>query len=414
MAIGPRAIATHLPVWGDDKRRVIGPDEDAITLAVAAGVAALEGQAADVGEVVLVTRDLPQLEGGSTGPLIAALGLPDDTRAAVLLGGAPQCLDAVTHARPGTLVIGADAGALPGAAAVLVAEGGLPLTALARTDRSLPVHVRDTAGHVYDYDDARLVRERAVLAGVQRLGLAAKPVAIAGLRGKDAASVTVGGTPSVPTLGASSTIFALAGLAEQRASGPLVAIEEATLVAVDVGTAEVSIRRHEPAPLPSPARRMSSEGAIAISLPAYERAFDAKLRLAAGKCAQCGTLALPPRRRCLECGNEAAQELVPLPRTASVYTTVTVRVPVPGLRTPYSLAIVELGDTGVRLLAHVADAEPAAASIEDTGHLVLRRVAVRAGIPDYGYAFVPDRGGAEPPPPPTDAPATTAISGGPA
>jgi uncharacterized OB-fold protein len=414
MAVGPRIIATHLPVWGDAKARVIGPDEDAITLAVAAGVAALEGNEAEVREVVFITRDLPQLEGGSTGPLIAALGLPDSTRASIVLGGAPQTLDAVAYAGPGTLIIAAETGALPGSAAVLVAEGGLPLTPLARSDRSLPVHVRDTSGHVFEYDDARLVRERAVNAGVHRLALTAKPVAVAGLRGKDAASVTVGGAPAVPTIGASATIFALAGLAEQRAEGPLVAIEEATLVAVEVGAADVTVRRHEPAPLPVPKRKMSSEANIAISLPAYERAFDAKVRLAAGKCSNCGTLALPPRQRCIECGTEEQQELVPLPRDGAVYTTVTVRVPVPGLRTPYSLAIVELGDTGVRLLTHVADAEPASVSIGDPGQLVLRRIAVRAGIPDYGYAFVPDHALAQPPAPPTNAPITAATSGGPA
>jgi uncharacterized OB-fold protein len=414
MAVGPRTIATHLPLWGDAKSRVIGPDEDAITLAVAAGVAALEGYGGEVGEVVLVTRDLPQLEGSSTGPLIAALGLPESTRATIVLGGAPQSLDAVTYAPAGTLVIAAETGALPGSAAVLVAEDGLALTPLGRTDRSLPVHVRDASGHVFDYEDARLVRERSVVAGVARLGLAAKPVAVAGLRGKDAATVTVGGAPVAPTLGATASFFALAGLAEQRSGGPLIAIEESTLVAVEVGTADVAVRRHEPAPLPLPKRRMSSEANIAISLPAYERAFDAKLRLAAGKCTNCGTLALPPRLRCIECGNEKPYDLVPLPRNGSVYTTVTVRVPVPGLRTPYSLAIVELGDTGVRLLTHVADAEPASVSIGDLGTLVLRRIAIRAGIPDYGYAFIPEHAHAVPAATATKAPATTAVSGGPA
>ena len=29
------------------------------------------------------------------------------------------------------------------------------------------------------------------------------------------------------------------------------------------------------------------------------------------------------------------------------------------------------------------------AEIGDTGRMVLRRVAVRTGVPDYGYAFLP-------------------------
>jgi uncharacterized OB-fold protein len=412
---GLQTIATQLPVWGDDRQRSLGADEDAITLAVGAGYAALDRDGADsaaatVEHVLLVTRDLPQLEGNSTAPLLAGLGLPDTVRASLVLGGAPQALDAVTHAAAGTLVIGVDATGAPGAAAALVGDGGLALRPLARSDRSLPLHVRDAQGRVSEYNDARLTRERGLIAGLARLGLDAKPIAIAGVRGKDAAAVTVGGAPTLPTDGASAPLFALAALAEQGSSGPLVAFEEATLVAVEVGTGAVTVRRDEPAPRPAPQQRLSSEGTIAISLPAYERAFEAKLRLEAGKCTQCGELALPPRTRCLRCGSEEGHTLVPLPRRGTVYTAVTVRVPVPGVLTPYSLVIVDLGDTEVRLIAKVTGAEPASVAIDDTGDLVLRRVAVRNGVTDYGYAFRPDR--APTPASDTKTPVNTALSGG--
>ena len=42
-------------------------------------------------------------------------------------------------------------------------------------------------------------------------------------------------------------------------------------------------------------------------------------------------------------------ELVPLPRTGTVYTSVSVHMPVPGLRTPYALVIIELDEVDVRL-----------------------------------------------------------------
>ncbi|MBD0322603.1 MAG: hypothetical protein ICV72_04345, partial [Aldersonia sp.] len=58
----------------------------------------------------------------------------------------------------------------------------------------------------------------------------------------------------------------------------------------------------------------------------------------------------------------------------------------------YSLAIVELDDIGVRALVKVTGAEPGTVEIGDRGRLVLRRVAVRSGVPDYGYAFEPDTG----------------------
>jgi uncharacterized OB-fold protein len=80
---------------------------------------------------------------------------------------------------------------------------------------------------------------------------------------------------------------------------------------------------------------------------------------------------------------------VPLPRTAAVYSVVTVRTPVPGVPGPYSLAVVALDGVAVRLLTPVTDAVPGSARIGDHGALVLRRLAVREGVPDYGYAFQP-------------------------
>ena len=49
----------------------------------------------------------------------------------------------------------------------------------------------------------------------------------------------------------------------------------------------------------------------------------------------------------------------------------------------------ELGDTGVRLLAQVTGTPPGNVGIGDRGDMVFRRVAERSGIPDYGYAFSP-------------------------
>jgi uncharacterized OB-fold protein len=80
--------------------------------------------------------------------------------------------------------------------------------------------------------------------------------------------------------------------------------------------------------------------------------------------------------------------LVPLPRTGTVYTSTTIHVPIPSMASPYSLAIVELGDVGVRALVGVTG--PGSVDIGTPGRLLFRRVAVRAGIPDYGYAFSPE------------------------
>jgi uncharacterized OB-fold protein len=51
--------------------------------------------------------------------------------------------------------------------------------------------------------------------------------------------------------------------------------------------------------------------------------------------------------------------------------------------------LAELGDTGVRLLSRLTGVPAGQVAIGDRGRMVLRRVAVRTGVPDYGYGFLP-------------------------
>jgi uncharacterized OB-fold protein len=387
-----QVLATYQPCWGSDARRVAGPDEDALTLAVSAGRSVVESAPDAITSVVLVTRDLPGLEGGTEAILLAGLGLPASTRCSVVLGGAPAALDAISSGSSGTLVIAADVEPSAGAGAALLGGSGSELTSLSRSERSLPLKVRTAEGGAFDYDDPRLLRVRGTNAALDRLALNDKPIAVAGLGAKDAASLVQGSPSALPTTGASSAVFALAGAVETRAEGPVVAVEQATACAALLGRGDTVVLRSARAARPFPTSRLGADASIAISLPAYDRAFDSKLGLQAGQCATCGTLALPPRHRCLECGSEEPHPLTPLPRDGVVYTAVSVHVPVPGMRTPYDLAIVELGATGVRLLTPVTGGEPTTTAIGDAGTLVLRRLAVRQGIPDYGYAFEPTEG----------------------
>jgi len=385
-------IGTALPPWGADAARVPGADEDAVTLAVDAGRAAIEAAGgAPVARVVLVTRDLPLVEGGNGAALVAGLGLPPGTDVVEQVGGAPAVLDQVTAAAPGTLVIGADIAAASGAAAVLVGTGaGLVVERVARVQHSLPVRARGRDGVVHDYDDPRLVRERGVRVALSEAGIGRKAVAVAGLTGKDAAALCEGPPPALPTTGASAPLFALAALAEAATTGLLLAFEQASMTGAEVSGGAASVARVEPAARPVPLQRLTPGPEIKISLPAYERAFEAKLRLEAGRCPDCGTLALPRRFHCLGCGAEDTSTMVDLPREAVVYTTSTIHTPVPGLATPYTIVIAELGYSGVRLLARITGAEPGSVAIGDRGTMVLRRVAERSGVPDYGYAFLPE------------------------
>jgi uncharacterized OB-fold protein len=385
-------IATYLPLWSGRPGRQMGPDEDAVTMAVEAGRAALENVAPDeVRLVELVTRDFPLMEGGNAAALLAGLGLPRTTHVVERMGAAPAMLDALGAAADGTLTIGADASEPAGAAAAWSGPGGT-FTSLTRVHRSLPLRARGQDGVVHKDEDPRLQRERGVRASFEAAELTGKPVSVAGLSTRDAASWCEGVAPELATLGASAPLVALAALAEQRSGGIVAAVDQAT---VSTGTWEpgrVAVLRLERPARHLPARRSTPGPEIKLSFSAYDRAFDAKLRWEAGSCPACGMLAFPSRYRCLGCGAEGDSTLVSLPRTGTVYTATTIHVPVPGLASPYTLAVVQLDGVDVRALVPVTDTVAATADIGEPGRLVFRRMATRSGISDYGYAFAPHGG----------------------
>ncbi len=381
------SIGTYLPCWGAPDRRIPGDDEDAITLAVEAGRAALAANVKPE-KVVLVSRDLPLLESSNAAVLLAGLSLDPELEVEERLGGAPAAIDALSSARPRTLVIGVDLDPA-GAAAVVTAQHGLAVRTAARVARSLPVRTRNASGVVHDYGDPRLLHERGLVASLEAAWLDT-PAALAGVDHERASDLCIGDPRPLPTTGASAGLFALAAMAESRKTGPLVAVEQASLSGLTVVGGVARIHRHEPAACAMPEGRVSSDADIPISLAAYERAFEAKVRWEAGRFADSDELDFPPRYRVGDNGALSTHyELVPLPRTGTVYTEATVHIPVPGLRSPYSLVIVELDDVGVRALVKVTGVEPGSVRIGDRGHLTLRRIAVRSGVPDYGFAFVP-------------------------
>ncbi|HEY7054394.1 MAG TPA: OB-fold domain-containing protein [Mycobacterium sp.] len=382
------SIGTYLPCWGTTERRVPGDDEDAITLAVEAGRAALAGSAA-VERVVLVSRDLPLTESSNAAVLLAGLSLDPELEVDERLGGAPAAVDALSSARPRTLVIGVDLDPA-GAAAVLTADTGLWVRTAARVARSLPVRTRNTVGVVHDYGDPRLLRERGLVASLGAAWLDT-PAAIAGVDHSTAAELCIGDPAPLPTSGASSGLFALAAMAEKESTGPLVAVEQASLSGLTVVGGSAQLHRREPAVRALPEGTVVAGSDIPISLAAYERAFEAKVRWEAGRFPGSDELHFPPRYRLDVDGTLSSNyERVSLPRTGTVYTETTVQIPVPGLKTPYSLVIVELDSVDVRALVKVTGADAGTVRIGDRGRLTLRRVAVRSGVPDYGYAFAPE------------------------
>jgi uncharacterized protein len=383
------SIGTYLPPWGTSDHRIAGDDEDAITMAVEAGRAALS-KGGTVDSVVLVTRDLPLLESSNAAVLLAGLDLDPELEVTERLGGAPAALDALSSARQRTLVIGVDLDPA-GAAAALTSDCGLHVRTSARVARSLPVRTRDSStGAVHDYGDPRLLHDRGLVASMAAAWLD-HPTAVAGVDHKRAIELSPGFSVHLPTVGASSGLFALAAMAESETTGPLAAVEQASLSGITVAAGSVALHRREPEARPKLETTYIPGNEIPISLAAYERAFEAKVRWEAGRHADSEALDFPPRYQVSdESALQTEYELVPLPRTGTVYTGVTVHVPVPGLKTPYSLVIVELEDVNVRALVKVTGADPGSVGIGDRGRLALRRVAMRSGVPDYGYAFEPE------------------------
>ena len=62
------------PSLGGSTGRVPGEDEDVVTMAVAAGLGALTAPGTPVDTVVLISRELPLLEGGNGAALTGRAG----------------------------------------------------------------------------------------------------------------------------------------------------------------------------------------------------------------------------------------------------------------------------------------------------------------------------------------------------
>jgi uncharacterized OB-fold protein len=394
------SIGTYLPPWTVRDRRVTGPDEDALTMAVAAGRAADPEATAE--RVVLVSRDFPLLEGGNGAVLLAALSLPADTPVTEALGGAPAVLDQIASAQDTTLVIGADDNDISmGAGAVLTGDSDATIAPLARQTRSLPLTARGKDGVGHAYVDPRLQREVGVRSTLSRLGLTGtnRIAAVAGVApahlasGFDATAVA-----SEPTVSAAAIIRVLAEAIDAGTQGLLIAVEQASISAAELvlDGASPRIARDEFPPRELPKTRVADGVGIPISMPAYARAFEPKMRWEAAVFDESPGIdsapQFPPRLRVNNAGRLATEyRLEPLPRTGTVYTHTTVRIPVPDLPSPYSLAVVQLDESPVRVLLKVTGVPAGEATIGQEGVVVLRKIATRAGIPDYGYAFWPGR-----------------------
>ena len=427
---------------------VCGPDEDTLTLAWTASGAALSAaglRAAEIDGLWWGTARPPMPEGPSLAYLSCALGLDDGIGGLLASGSTHAGIDALTAAwdavAAGTvstaLVVLSDAlvpgpGTLAerstGAAAValvLTAEGGAARL-VARAVRTRPLLDRyrgDGQPGTGDPYDPRLFRERELLPSVAaavraldesppdgarwsvpdpdgRLGAAvarkvgAAEVASAGVFarvGDTGAAAPLVGILSALDAPGTAVVVATGG---GRASASVLEVDQpvpgaaAAVAALDGGArgtrpvsySSVLRARRQLQPMAEPVPMGIPPGSAA-----FVRGNEELLALEGKKCAQCGTIAVPPTVHpvCPSCGS-AEGDTVALVRHGTVHTFVINHTMPAPFEAPLPLVVVDLDD-GARVLLQGMPEDAAALDIGDEVELELRRYAVERGAPVYGY-----------------------------
>ncbi|QPC43098.1 Zn-ribbon domain-containing OB-fold protein [Kaustia mangrovi] len=132
-----------------------------------------------------------------------------------------------------------------------------------------------------------------------------------------------------------------------------------------------------------------------ISLPIYQTSTGQRLRMEAGRCTACGTLAYPQRPVCASCGADSF-ETAALSGEGTLYTfTVIARGGAPAefddqqtMTGTIVVGVVALAE-GPRIIAQLADVDPADLEIGTPLKAEIRRLYDQEGIVRYGTKFVP-------------------------
>ncbi|HDP99808.1 MAG TPA: Zn-ribbon domain-containing OB-fold protein [bacterium] len=131
-----------------------------------------------------------------------------------------------------------------------------------------------------------------------------------------------------------------------------------------------------------------------MQVPRFWREIPKRYRLEAGKCIECGYIALPMRLICPECGSREFEKMN-LSGKGKLLTFTITRVAPEGFddQVPYAVGIVEM-EEGVRLMGQVTDCDPETLKIGDQLVSKFRRIneESKTGAIMYGYKFVPDVG----------------------
>jgi 3-hydroxy-3-methylglutaryl CoA synthase/uncharacterized OB-fold protein len=435
---------------GRGQRAVAASDEDSVTLAVTAGLRALEalpGGAAGVQCVFFATPN-PPMPGVANGVIVAAaLGLGEDVAVRDVSGGRTCGLEALqsaceaVDARAFTRVVvvvadctihepGSPAERLAGDAAVAFVVQ--PEPALAEvlgwgSHRNVTLASWRTEGARYArafeprLEQASAQTEYVTQAARQALGQAAldpgdlahialsaaAPMAGALRRalGADGASLLPGLGESAGDAGAADPALRLVqAMAEGQAPGlVLIAASGQGAVAAVVRCGQGRLTTLSDAtrctvPLSSYAEFAEGRGlydvadetdTLDVSPVAYWRAQATVLRRAATACLNCGFLQFPPGRRCPSCGERGRREPAVLSASGEIYTFTNDHL----VRGRYSSraqtrCVVDMQGGG-RIYTDMAEQVSEPASIGMPVELVLRLRAGRRGFRNYGWKARP-------------------------
>lgn len=142
-----------------------------------------------------------------------------------------------------------------------------------------------------------------------------------------------------------------------------------------------------------------SGGGAHISIPSWRSSLDARYRLAALECGECGSLTFPPRGACRSCGARSGMEKVELDRRGQVVASTVIGQ---GGAPPefseqqlregeYGVVIVEVerGGESVWLPAQLTGCNPLDVEVGDEVEGVVRRIYSGDGVARYGLKFRP-------------------------
>lgn len=403
---------------GRGARRFASYDEDSLALACAAADRALRSfDRSRLRALYMASTSWPRAAASQAERIAASLDLPADVQVVSLggawRGGAAALRLALENPRWPALVVAADRLTEPagsdreiavgdGAAAILVGEG----PGLARLTRWTSL----AEATEWRSEDVRFLAQQAsrLAAHARREGCVRAAVSAPGLRPTRAAAAALGvpatdaAMERIGFCGAAHPLLSLVELIESAKPG-----EKLLWVscAEGVDAATVEITAPPPVPMFGPALERvrpiteyglwlasrsffeGDAGSEVFASPAIEqRDAEFLMRLHGARCPSCKATHTVPMPACGRCGADGAMARVPLSRTGTVFT-LTHEYYVPTPNPPVTMAVVDL-DGGGRILVQIADARLEEVVLGARVRLVLRRLHMGGGVPNYYWKAV--------------------------